>query len=189
MCAHGSAERSAKIVLHQVVVAHGIERGGVEGAIAQKFIGGAMKLVRAGARHNVDLTASGAAHLGGVASGLHLEFLHCIGRRTEIESVECRVGIGGAVEQEVVRVGPISSYAHSGALPGPPVQGVHVAGLRAVTFVRAWNSEHQVDQHPSVERKFLNGNRLDHFAHGGVGGMQRGGDGRRLPPRPWLLPH
>ena len=136
-----------------------------------------MELVGAGAGHDVDLSAAGTAHLGGITSGLYFEFLHRIGGRAQVEGVECRVGIGGAVEQKIVRIGPVAADAYRGTLPGPPVQGVHVAGLGAMTFVRAGNREHQVDQHSAVERKLLDGNRLDHLAHGGVSGMQCGGLG------------
>ena len=168
----GPAERSTKVVLHQVVVAHGIEGGGVERAIAQELVGGAVELVGAGTSHDVDLSAARSAHLGGIASGLYLELLHCIRGRTKVEGVERRVCIGGAVEQKIVRIRPVAADTYRGALSRPPIQRVHVAGLGAVTFVCARNREHQVDQHSAVERKFLDGNWFDHFAYGSVSGVQ-----------------
>ena len=170
-------KRGAEIVLHQVIVAHGIERTGIERAIAQELVGGAMEFAGARAGHNVDLSAARATHLCGVASRLYFEFLHRIGRRAKVQGVERRVCIGGAIEQIVVRVGSVAANANRGALSGPPIQGVHVAGLGAVTLMRAGNSEHQVNQHSAVERKFLDGYRFDHLTQGGVRGMERWGLG------------
>src|SRR5213078_4515446 len=61
-----SAEGRAKIVLHQMIVAHGTERSGIERAIAQKLVRSAVKLVRAGASHDIDLPATRSAHFGGI---------------------------------------------------------------------------------------------------------------------------
>ena len=51
--------------------------------------------------------------------------------------VEGGIGIGGAVQQEVVRVRPVAADRDGRALAGAPVESVHVAGLRAVAEVRA----------------------------------------------------
>ena len=122
------------------------------------------------------LAAASAAHLRGVAAGLYLEFLHRVGRGAQVQRVESGVGIGGAIEQKIVRVGPVAADAHRGTLSRPPVERIHVAGLRAVAHVRAGNGQHQVDQHAAVERKVADGDRLNDFAHRRVGRMQRGRD-------------
>jgi hypothetical protein len=61
--------------------------------------------------HYVDLASAGAAQLGGVASGLYLKFTDSVGRETEILRVERGVGIGGAVDQEIVGVWPVAADA------------------------------------------------------------------------------
>ncbi len=143
----------------------------VHRAVAQKFISGAVELISARARDDIDLAAAGAAHFRGVAARLHFEFLHGIGGGTEVQRVEGRIGVGCAVEKEIVGVGAVAADADGGALAGAPVEWIHVAGLRAVTNVRAGDGEDQIDEHSAVERQFLHRGRLDNFANAGVGGV------------------
>jgi len=53
------------------------------------------------------------AHFGGIASGLDLEFPHRVKRRAQVECIECRVGIGRAVKQEIVGVQTIPADAQT----------------------------------------------------------------------------
>src|SRR5262249_59145991 len=114
----GGGERSAVVVLHQMVVAHGAEGGGVHRAVAQKFVDRAMKPAGAGVRDDVDLAAAGAAHVGGVTAGFDLEFFDRVGRGTEVLRVEGRIGVGGAVEQEEIGVRPGAAGNHGRTLYG-----------------------------------------------------------------------
>ena len=102
---------------------------------------------------------------------MHLEFLHGVGRGAEVERVEGGVGVSGAVEEEIVGVGAVAADADGGALARAPVEWVHVAGLRAVTDVRAGYGENEIDEHAAVEGQLLHRGRLDDFAHAGVGGV------------------
>src|SRR5207253_6599468 len=77
---NGSAKGSAEIVLDEMIVAHRGKRCGIHSAIAKKFVGCPVKLIRAGTGDNVDLTATGSAHFRRVAAGLDFEFLHRIRR-------------------------------------------------------------------------------------------------------------
>src|SRR5882724_8887332 len=140
-----SAEGCAKIILYQMIVAHGIERSGIKRPIAQKFVGGAVKLVGAGAGHDVDLPAARPAHFRRIASRLYFEFLHRIWGGTKVERIECRVRIGGAIEQIIVCIGTVAANAYRRALPRPPIQRIHVASLRTMRLMRSGNGKHQVD--------------------------------------------
>ena len=62
----------------------------------------------AAARYDVDLSSACAAHIGCVTAGFYLELHDRIWRRTEVLRVECRIGIGRAVEQEEVCVRTIA---------------------------------------------------------------------------------
>ena len=79
-------------------------------------------------------------------------------------------------QQEVVRVGPVAADADGGALSWPPVQGIHIARLRAMADVRAGHGQHQVDQHAAIEWKIVHSDGFDDFAHRGIGGMKGGRD-------------
>src|SRR5258707_6737139 len=104
-----------------------------------------MKLVRASSSHDINLTAAGAAHFRSVASSLHFEFLNSVRRWTQVKSIERRIGVGSAVQQKIVRVGPVAADADRRALARPPIQRTHVTGLRSVTLVRSRNGEHPTD--------------------------------------------
>src|SRR6185369_3384865 len=129
-----------------------------------ELVNGPVKLVRTSACDNVDLTTTRTTELRGVTSRLYFELLHSIGGWTEVKSVECRICVCGAVEQEVVCIRTIAADADCGTLAGTPVQWTHIACLCAVRFMCSWNGEHQIDQHAAVERQVLHGCRLDHFA-------------------------
>src|SRR6267142_3833747 len=86
---------------------HLVKRASVERVIAQELVPGSVELVRSGSSNNINLASAGASHLSGIASGLHLEFLHRVWRRTEVESVECGISVRGAVQQKIVRVRPV----------------------------------------------------------------------------------
>ena len=130
----GSADRCAEVVLdEEISAAHLVERVGVHGAVAQELVGGSVEAAGSGAGDDVDLPAARAAHFGRVAAGLYLELLHGVGRSAEVLGAESGIGVGGAVEQEVIRVGAAAADADRGALAGPPIQRIHVAGRRSVT--------------------------------------------------------
>ena len=147
---------------------------GVHCSVAKEFVGGAVELICAAASDDVDLAAAGASHFSGVAAGLHLEFLHGVGRGTQVEGVECWIGVGRAVEQEIIGIRTIATDADRGALAGPPIERVRIPGLGAMTLVSARNGEHQIDQHAPVERKLFDGDRFYHLAHGRIIGMEQG---------------
>ena len=167
-----ATEGSAEIVLHQVIVTHGLERAGIQRAVAEKFVGGAMILARPGAGDDVDLSAARAAHVSGVAAGDDLELHHGIGRGAEILRVEGWVGVGGAVKQEEVSVRTGAADYDGRALSRAPVQRIGLSRLGAETDVGAGNREDKIDQHATVEGQFLNGFRFDDLADGGVGGVK-----------------
>src|SRR5262249_41955623 len=60
----GTAERCAEVILHQVIVPHGIKGVGVHEIAAQKLIDRAMKAVAAAAGDDIDLAAPSPTHLG-----------------------------------------------------------------------------------------------------------------------------
>src|SRR6266550_1625890 len=65
----GTTERSTEIISHQMIRrVHLIKSARVQSVVAQKLIGRSMKIVRAGARRDIDLAAARAAHLGRVTS-------------------------------------------------------------------------------------------------------------------------
>src|SRR6185503_17978421 len=100
--------------------------------VSHELVDGSVKLIRTGACDNVDLTATSTAEFRGITSRLHFELLHSIRRRTEVECVECRICVCGAVQQEVVCVGTIATDADCGTLARTPVQRTHIACLCAV---------------------------------------------------------
>src|SRR5262249_49017439 len=110
-----------------MVVAHGTEGGGVDGAVPQKFVCRTVELTGAGVGDDVDLTASGTTHVRGVAAGLYLKFLDGVRRRAEILRVEGWVGVGRAIEQKEVGVGPRAANHHSGTLARPPIERIRFA--------------------------------------------------------------
>src|SRR5262245_19206295 len=131
---------------------HFVKGSGVERAVAEEFIDRPMKLVRARASHDVDLPAAGPAHFSGITSGLYLEFQHCVRRGAQVESIECRIGIGRAVEKKIVRVRPVSTDTDRRTLSGPPIKRIHITRRGAMTGMRAKYGEHEIDQHAPVER-------------------------------------
>src|ERR1700738_3492850 len=148
-----AAERRTEIVLDEEFgAAHVAEGVGVHGAIAQKFVGRSVELIGAALGDDVDLTTASAAHFRGIAAGLHFEFLHGIWGGAEVKCVEGGIGIGGAIEEEIVGGGAIAADADGGALSGAPVEGIHGTRLGAMTDVRARNRENKVDEHATVER-------------------------------------
>src|ERR1044072_7087257 len=133
-------------------VTHLIEGVGIQSAISQELVTGAVKLIRPGSRDDVYLTTTGAAHLSRVASCLHLEFLHGVGRGAKVESIKRWIGVGRPVEQEIVGVRTIATDADRRALTGTPIERTHVTSLGAMTFVRSRHGEHQINQQPTVKR-------------------------------------
>ena len=94
-----------------------------------------------------------------------MELLDGVGRSAEVLGAEGRIGVGGAVEQEVVCVGAAAADADRRPLTWPPVQRVHVAGCSAVTHMRSGDSQYQVDQHAAVQGEGINGALIDDFAN------------------------
>ena len=175
----GTAERSAKIVLHEKFRrAHRSERVRVHRSVAQEIVGRAVKRVASGASDDIDLPAAGSSHFRGIAAGFHLEFLHRVRRGAETHGIECRVRVGGAVKQEIVRVRPVAADADGGPLAGSPVKRVHVTGLRAVAHVRAGNREHQIDEHAAIQGQIADRGGLNDFSNAGINGVEQVGRGR-----------
>src|SRR5882672_110403 len=85
---------------------HFVKGPGIEDIVAQELVSSSVELIRAGSSNDVDLPAAGSAHLGGIASRLHFEFLHRVRGGTKVESVECGISVRRAVQQKVIRVGP-----------------------------------------------------------------------------------
>ena len=79
----------------------------VELVVAVEFEHGAMEGVRARLGDDVHL-AGGAAELGRIDAGLHLEFLERVNRRQEDVGVEIDVGVVHAVERVVVELAPLT---------------------------------------------------------------------------------
>src|SRR5258708_9179347 len=124
-----TAERSAEIVLHQVIVAHGREGAGIHRTVAQKFVYRSVILTVAKVRDDINLAAAGAAHVRSVTAGFHLKFFTRIGQRTQLLRVERGIGVCGAVEQKKVRVGATATNDHGGALPWTPVEWIRGSRL------------------------------------------------------------
>ncbi len=155
-----------------MIVAHGCEGTGVHGAVAEKFIDGAVVVVGAGAGDDVDLAAPGTSHVSGVAAGDHLELHHRVGRWAEVLGVERGVGVGRAVQKEEVGVVASASDDHGRALPRAPIERVGLAALRAEADVSTGDGEYKVDQHAAVEGQFLDRLGFDDLTDAGVGGAQ-----------------
>src|SRR5262249_42081504 len=135
-----ATQRGPEIVSHQEFRSHVIECVGVEGAISQELVCCSMKLVGSGPGDYVDLAAAGTTHFGGVAAGLDLELLNGVRGWAEVKGIEGRIGVGCAVKQEKVSVGPVASNTQSRTLSRPPIQGIHVARLGAVAHMGARHS-------------------------------------------------
>ena len=151
-----------------MIVAHGFESAGIHGAVAKKLVDSSVVLAGTGMRDDIDLAAAGAAHVGGVAAGFHLKFLHGIGRRAEVLRVEGGIGVGGAVEEEIVRVRTGAANHYSGPLARAPVERIGGARLGCESNVSAGNGEHKVNQHAAVQGQIANGCGFDDFADAGV---------------------
>jgi hypothetical protein len=104
-------------------------------------------------RDDVDVSAPGSAHVGRIAAGFHLELLDCVGGSAQILGTKRWVGVGGAIEKQVIRVWTSPTDNYSRALARTPVKRVSLAGLSAKTHVRARNGKHQVPTLASVVRK------------------------------------
>src|SRR5207245_1738275 len=167
-----SPEGCAEIILYQMVVAHGIERCGIKRPIDQTLLCRAVALVGAGASHDIDLPSTRPAHFRGIASGLYFEFLYRIWGWAQIECIERRIRVRGAIEEIIVCVWAVAADTYRRALPRPPIQRIHVARLRTMRLMRARNSKYQVDQHAPVERQFLNRNWFHHLTHRSIVGVQ-----------------
>src|SRR6185503_8894855 len=117
-----SAERRTKVILHQVIVPHGVERSGIHESIAQELVHGSVISVAAATSDDVDLAASGAAHLRRIATGLDFELLNRIRRRAQVLGIEGGVGIGRAIQEEVVAIGATSADADRRPLSRTPIK-------------------------------------------------------------------
>ncbi len=99
--------------------------------------------------------------------------MHGVGRSAEVLRVEGGIGVGGAVEEKVIRIGTAAADADGGALAGTPVEGIHVAGGGAVTDVSAGHGENQVDQHAAVQGQGIDGTLVDDGADAGILGLEQ----------------
>ena len=85
-------------------------------------------------------------------------------------SVEGGIGVGGAVEQEEIRIRTAAADHDGGTLTGTPIERIRFAGLRAEAHVCSGDGQHKIQQHASIEGQFLNRLRLDDLADTGIGG-------------------
>src|SRR6185312_13148869 len=140
-----AAERDAIVVLDEVTApAHFVEGSCVQCVIAQELVHGSVEFTCARMRNNIDLAAARTAEFRGIATCLNLKLLNRIRRKADVLRVEGGICIGCAVNEEVVRVRAVSPDGERGTLSRPPVERIHVAGLRSVSGVRAWHSEREV---------------------------------------------
>src|SRR5262245_30126876 len=108
----------------------------VEGAVPQELVSRPVILVRPGASSNVDLAPPRPTQLCLATDGLDLEFLHCVRRWTQVQSVEGWIRIRRAIQEKIVRIGSVPSNADGRALARAPIQGIHVPSLGSMAFVR-----------------------------------------------------
>ena len=107
-----------QIILNQVIVSHRCKGAGVHGAIAEKFVHRSVVLVGSGTRHNVDLSATSAAHVGCIAARFNLELHHRVGRWAQVLGIERRVRICGTVQQEEVGIRRLPPITMAERWPG-----------------------------------------------------------------------
>ncbi len=62
-----------------MIVAHGLEGGCIQRAVAVKLVDRSVVLAGAGMRDDIDLSAARPSHIGCVAACFHLKFLHRVG--------------------------------------------------------------------------------------------------------------
>src|SRR6266852_8425014 len=72
-------KRGAKIVLHQMIVAHRRKRSRIHRAVAKKLIRRSVILIGPPAGHDIDLSAARSAHVGRVTAGFDLELHDRVG--------------------------------------------------------------------------------------------------------------
>jgi hypothetical protein len=108
----GAAEGAAELVEAEGgaagAAAVGEEVVGVEFVVAEEFVGGEVEVVGATFGDDVEDAAGGAAIFGGEAIGFDLELLDHVGVGVDDGLVLAGGGIGGAVEEELVRVGALA---------------------------------------------------------------------------------
>ena len=134
--------------------------------------------IGAAAGYDIDLSAAGSAHVGGVTAGFDLELHDCIGRWTQVLGVERGIRVGYAIEQEEVGIRAAASGYDGRALSRPPVQRTRFPRLCAKAGVRAGYGEHQIHQHAAIQRKLLHRLPFHDLAHAGISGPQN--IGRRV---------
>src|SRR5678815_1030780 len=159
-----TADRCPEVISDEMTGAHFVKRAGIESIIPQEFINGAVYVIRSTPRHNIDLTSTGSSHFSGIATGLDLELLNSVRRRTEIQRIEGRIGIGGAIEKEIVCVRPISPHAYGGPLARTPIERIHLPCLCTMTRMGTRNGEDEIDEHASIKRQILDRGRLNDFS-------------------------
>src|SRR5207249_10146915 len=106
----GAADHGTELVPSEVRLGQartiGEEPVGVEGAVTEKVVGGAGQLVAAGPGDDCHHAARGSAVLGREGVGLYLEFLGGVYRRDVGHEGAIAGRVGGAVEKDVLRLGP-----------------------------------------------------------------------------------
>lgn len=188
--ADGSAERRAELILHErglLVLARLKETDGVQLGVAQELPSRAMELVGPAAHRGVDDRPAGAAILGRVIVGDHLELRHRIGRqlhhlvRKALVRSAIRVVVH-SVDDEVVQRRSQTVYvkrrvARTAAFAG---EGEHAGA-------HAGRKQGQIRIGASVQRQVDNFVRADHLAAIARLGFERAhrfGDGDRIASGP-----
>ena len=147
-----------------------VEEGArVQRVIAQEVEHGAVQLVGAGLAHDVDLVGAEAV-LGRIRGGLLLEFLNGVNRQNDRRGAQRRVGVGSAVEQEVVGSRP-GAVDTDGSTSVP----THRA-LLAPSLHRSVAEEKQLQETAPVERKLGDLLLADRVAYGSSFRIDRRGD-------------
>jgi len=105
--ADGAAEGEAVLVafddgarIAEAVVGEAI---GVEDGVLMVVVSGAVEFVRAGLSNDVDGAAAGAAEFGGVGVGFEAELLDGVDGGADDDAVAIADGVGGTVEEDLVR--------------------------------------------------------------------------------------
>ena len=84
-------------------------RSCLDRVVAQEFEDRAVEFVRPSSRRDIDLSG-GLAELGRVDTGLDLELLQGVNRRTHDERIEVRIGVLDAVQREAVVLLPLAAH-------------------------------------------------------------------------------
>src|SRR5262249_20892513 len=156
------AERKAKLVaqVRRVGLVRGREEiPRIERAVAMKFKDAAVKVVRARLQYDIYLRSGAAAKGRIVGAGQIFELANRVNRRSYAESVEFRIDVVNAIQQEVVAV-----FAR--AVDAEREVSAHGTGLALRRWRRAGNQQSQFIKVAPVKGQALDLAVLDNCAMG-----------------------